>query len=145
MEFRFKPIGTIHTPYISDAPFQDYSGKEGEFYIRVHRAYEEGLYLLDRFNYLHILFGFHKPAKSFTLRVHPPRANGREAGLFASRSPHRVNPIGLTIARIKKIEKNIIYTSGLDILDGTPLLDIKPYIPDTDLKEDANTGWIGEL
>ncbi len=76
------------------------------------------------------------------MHIFPPRGNGKEVGLFATRSPNRINPIGLTVAKIKKIEGNKIYTYGLDILDGTPLLDIKPYIRDFDMKEDSNLGWI---
>jgi tRNA (Thr-GGU) A37 N-methylase len=76
------------------------------------------------------------------MRLFPPRGSGKEVGLFATRSPNRLNPIGLTVARIRKVEGNLIYTHGLDILDGSPLLDIKPYIRDFDMKEDANLGWI---
>ena len=76
--------------------------------------------------------------------IYPPRGNGKKVGMFATRTPNRLNPIGLTIAKIKKIEGNRIYTAGLDILDGSPLLDIKPYIRDFDMKEDANLGWIEE-
>ena len=68
-----------------------------------------------------------------------------EVGLFASRSPVRPNPIGLSIVRLKRIEGNVVYTSGLDVFDGTPLLDIKPYIKGLDSKDDANYGWIKEL
>jgi len=62
--------------------------------------------------------------------------------MFATRTPNRINPIGLTVAKIKRIEGHRIYTHGLDILNGTPLLDIKPYIRDFDMKDDSNLGWI---
>jgi len=72
--------------------------------------------------------------------AHPPSHNGGTVGLFASRSPNRPNPIGIDIARVLRIEKNKVYTTGLSALDGTPLLDIKPY-RDIDSKPDAGKGW----
>ena len=86
----------------------------------------------------------HYSTKPARMQIFPPRGNGKEVGLFATRSPNRINPIGLTVAKIKSINGNRIYTFGLDILDGSPLLDIKPYIRDFDMKEDANLGWIDE-
>jgi tRNA-Thr(GGU) m(6)t(6)A37 methyltransferase TsaA len=79
------------------------------------------------------------------MMVSPPWADGKKVGVFASRSPVRPNPIGLSVVRIKNIVENRIYTSGLDAFDGTPLLDIKPYIKDLDSKSDANYGWIEEM
>jgi tRNA-Thr(GGU) m(6)t(6)A37 methyltransferase TsaA len=142
LKVNFAPIGTIHTPYLDDAPYTDFENAQGEFYVELKEEYADGLYLLDQLNYCYILFHLHKSKKAPKPRLFPPRGNGKEVGLFATRSPNRYNPIGLTIARINKIEGNRIYTSGLDILDGTPLLDIKPYIRDFDMKEDANMGWI---
>jgi len=142
MEIKFSPIGIIHTPYKDDTPFSDFENQEGVFYIELNQKYTDGLFLLDKFKYIYILFHIDRPKKQPHLRVFPPRGDGREVGLFATRSPHRYNSIGLTIAKIKKINKNIIYTSGLDILDNTPLIDIKPYVRDFDMKEDSNMGWI---
>lgn len=142
MEVRLNPIGIIHTPYKEDAPYIEYQNREGEFIIEVNEEFTEGLYLLEKLHYCYILFHIHKQRKLPRMHIFPPRGNGKEVGLFATRSPNRINPIGLTVARIIKIEKNLIFTSGLDILDGTPLLDIKPYIRDFDMKEDSNLGWI---
>ncbi len=77
--------------------------------------------------------------------VSPPWAGGVNVGVFASRSPDRPNHIGLSIVHIKRIINNEILTSGLDAFDGTPVLDIKPYIKDLDVKSDANYGWIEEI
>lgn len=137
-----RPIGTIHTPYVDDAPFIDYEDKPGEFYVEVDSQYMEGLYQLEKLRYCYLIFYIHKQRKTARMHIFPPRGNGKEVGLFATRSPNRLNPIGLTVARIEKIVENRIYTKGLDILNGTPLLDIKPYIKDFDRKEDANMGWI---
>lgn len=142
MKIELIPIGIIHTPYKDDAPFTDFEDAEGEFYLELNAEFKDGLHLLDKLNYCYILFHFHKPNREPKMRVFPHRGRGLEVGLWATRSPNRINPIGLTIARIKKIEDNRIYTSGLDILNGTPLLDIKPYIRDFDMKDDANMGWI---
>lgn len=118
------PIGIIHTPYKDDAPFTEFENAEGEFCIELNPEFADSLYLLDKLNYCYILFQFHKPKREPKMRVFPPRGNGIEVGLWATRSPNRINPIGLTIARILRIDGNLIYTSGHDILDGTPLLDI---------------------
>lgn len=142
MNINLSPIGIIHTPYANDAPYTNFEEAEGEFYVELDEKYADGLYLLDQLKYCFLIFYIHKSKKEPSLRVHPPRGGGKEVGLFATRSPNRFNPIGLTISKIKKIEGNRIYTEGLDILDGTPLLDIKPYIRDFDMKEDANLGWI---
>lgn len=142
MDIKLCTIGTIHSPYKEDAPYTDFENKGGEFYIEVDDEFVEGLHLLEKLNYCYIIFHIHKQKKPPRMHVFPPRGNGKKVGLFATRSPNRINPIGLTVAKIKKIEGNKIYTYGLDILDGTPLLDIKPYIRDFDMKEDSNLGWI---
>jgi len=139
----YDPIGVINTPYIDTAPFRCEEDAEGEFYLRLLPQFQEALYLLEKFDYLHVLFHIDR-GKHYKLKVNPPNADGQEVGLFASRSPNRPNPIGLSTVKIIKIEKNIIHTSGLDVLDNTPLLDIKPYIPAIDLKINANSGWIEE-
>lgn len=139
----YDAIGIIHTPYPEMAPFRCDENAEGDFFIEIYPKFQYALYLLQEFNYMHILFHIDK-AKHYKLRVKPPNAGGKEVGLFASRSPNRPNPIGLSTVKIKSIEGNIIYTSGLDILNQTPLLDIKPYIPAVDLKPEANSGWITE-
>lgn len=120
----------------------NYEDKEGDFYIELNPEFTEGLYLLEKLNYCYILFHIHKQKKPPRMHIFPPRGGGKEVGLFATRSPNRINPIGLTVTRIKRIEGNRIYTYGLDILNETPLIDIKPYIRDFDMKEDANLGWI---
>jgi tRNA-Thr(GGU) m(6)t(6)A37 methyltransferase TsaA len=76
------------------------------------------------------------------MKVTPPWTKGQQVGLFASRSPLRPNPIGLSVVRVKEVSENRVYTSGLDVFDNTPLLDIKPYINDLDSKCDANNGWV---
>ncbi|WP_280178717.1 tRNA (N6-threonylcarbamoyladenosine(37)-N6)-methyltransferase TrmO [Promethearchaeum syntrophicum] len=139
----FQPIGTIHTPYIDEAPYQPLKDDKGEFYIVLQETLTPALEGLNHFKYIYIIYFIDKlPKTEVNLNINPPWIENIEIGLFASRAPNRPNPIGLSIVKIKKIEKNIIYTSGLDVLDNTPLLDIKPYIRELDSKSDANYGWL---
>ncbi|MHA1734613.1 MAG: tRNA (N6-threonylcarbamoyladenosine(37)-N6)-methyltransferase TrmO [Promethearchaeota archaeon] len=142
MEINFKQIGTIHTPYVDRAPYQPVNADEGEFYVEVFPEYREGLAYLGAFRYAYILYYVHELDRPVSMRVSPPWAHGIEVGLFASRSPLRPNPIGLSVVRVKGIHGTRVTTSGLDAFDGTPLLDLKPYIKDLDSKEDADYGWL---
>jgi len=140
-----KEIGVIHTPYTDTAPYQPIADDEGEFFIEVYSNYSKGLSELDSFRYMYIIYYIHRLTQEVTMEVSPPWAHGLQIGLFASRSPLRPNPIGISIVKIKKIDKNKIFTSGLDVFDGTPLLDIKPYVKDLDSKCDADYGWIDRM
>ena len=146
MEIAFKPIGRIRTPYTEKKPpHQPDPEAEGEFYIELNPDLVEGLDKLESFNYIHVLFHLDRPDRPVTLRAKPPMARGMEVGLFASRSPRRPNAIGLSAVRLKGIEGNRLHISGIDVLDETPLLDIKPYSPRVDVKSDANNGWLDEI
>ncbi len=138
----FKKIGIIHTPYTDNAPYQPVEKDTGIFFILLDDNYLDGLKKLDRFRYIYVVYYIHRLKRGVSMSVYPPWANGRKVGLFASRAPLRPNPIGLSVVKIKKIVKNKIFTSGLDVFDGTPLLDIKPYLKDLDSKADANYGWV---
>jgi len=142
---RFRPIGVIRTPYTDTAPYQPVDEDEGDFRVVVYPRYAGGLYKLDTFRYIYLLYYLHQVKREPEMTVSPPWAGGKQVGLFSSRSPARPNGIGLSVVRIKKIVNNEIYTSGLDVFDGTPLLDIKPYIMELDSKSDANYGWIEEM
>ncbi len=138
----FQPIGTIHTPYTDSAPYQPVEDDRGEFRVVLDPVYADGLHLIEKFNYIYLLYYIHRLSRKMAMTVSPPWAEGRRVGLFASRSPVRPNPIGLSIVRLKGVRGNVLTTSGLDVFDGTPLLDIKPYIRDLDTKSDANYGWL---
>ncbi len=142
MEITFHPIGVIHTPYREKAPYQPVESDEGVFQVKVLPEYREGLQDLESFRYIYLLYYIDRLSRPVSMKVAPIWAGEITVGLFASRSPLRPNPIGLSVVRILKIEENIIHTTGLDVFDGTPLLDIKPYIKDLDAKKDANYGWI---
>jgi len=142
---KLKQIGIIRTPYTDNAPYQPVADDEGDFRIVVNSQYSEGLRHLGRFRYIYVLYFIHRAPKKIALTVSPGWAPGIEVGVFASRSPVRPNQLGLSIVRIRHIAGNQIVTSGLDVFDGTPLLDIKPYIRELDSKSDANYGWLEDL
>ena len=142
---KLKSIGTIHTPYQNNnAPFQPPQNAEAEdFYIDLNEEYIEGLKDLETLKYIYLLYYLDQNQGKTDLIVNTPWSD-KEIGLFSTRSPNRINSIGLSVVELLKIEKNRIYISSLDAFDGTPLLDIKPYMKDLDTKDDANHGWLEE-
>jgi len=143
--FKFIQIGIIRTPYIDNAPYQPVSEDKGDFHIAIDPVYADGLLELIKFRYIYVIYYVNRIKQKLSMTVSPPWTGGADVGVFASRSPVRPNSIGLSIVRIKRIVNNKIFTSGLDVFDGTPLLDIKPYIKELDSKSDANYGWIKEI
>ena len=98
---------------------------------------------LESFSHLWILWLFHQNKnKSLLKKIHPPRLEGKKAGIFSSRSPHRPNPIGMTVVKIMQLTEKYIFIGGLDMVDKTPVLDIKPYIPQWDSFPEATSGWL---
>ncbi len=139
----YQNIGIIRTPYKNKAPLQPIANDEEEFKLLIDEKYQDGLKLIETFKYIYVIYSLdkiHIQTGKNTLR--PPWAPEIEVGVFASRSPNRPNPIGISIVQIKKIINNSIYISGMDAFDGSPILDIKPYIDQLDAKTDANYGWV---
>ncbi len=138
----FKPIGIIHSPYKEpkDTPIQPHYGKGIKGTIEIFDEYREGLLDLDGFSHITLLFYFHR-SEGYKLKV-VPYLDDTERGLFATRAPRRPNPIGLSVVRLEKIEDGIIYISDLDILDNTPLLDIKPYVKAFNEETELKSGWL---
>jgi tRNA-Thr(GGU) m(6)t(6)A37 methyltransferase TsaA len=134
-------IGIIRTPYTHKVPHQPVEDEQGDFRIILDEEYSEGLYKLETFTYIYVLFYLDRRSHTPSLLVTPHWAGGITVGLFASRSPDRPSPIGLSVVRIELIERNIIHISSIDAYDGTPLLDIKPYIENIDCKTGAGNGW----
>lgn len=100
---------------------------------------------LEGFSHVWLISYFHlNTNKKFLSKVHPPRLKGGKVGLFASRSPHRPSPIGLSLARLVKVEGATLHLSGIDLVDGTPILDVKPYIPESDCLPEASAGWTAD-
>ncbi len=139
----FKPIGIIHTPFKDDKkkiPRQGRFGEGNEGYAEIFPEYAEGLKDTEGFSHLYFIFHFHQ-SDGYSLLQYTPR-NHNLRGVFAIRSPRRPNAIGQTIVKVNKVEGNKIYFSGADMIDGTPLLDIKPYVPEIDMYPDALNGWL---
>jgi len=140
-DFNLRKIGTIHTPYRSVAPYQPRENDEGEFVIEVEPAYAAGLDRLEEFRYIYVLYYLHQRRGPISLKVQSPWSD-EEVGLFASRSSRRPNPLGLSVVRLEEKRGNKLFTSGLDVFDATPLLDLKPYLQELDVKPDADYGWL---
>ena len=132
---RFKNVQDIKTEKL--ATRMNFSQIEGE--LEIKDDFSEGLTDIEDFSHVIVIFGFHK-SEGFELLVTPPHDN-TPRGVFATRSPHRPNPIGMTILKIIERKNNILHVSGMDMIEGTPILDIKPYTQ-RDQKEDIEIGWL---
>lgn len=141
MKIEFKPIGVIHSPYKTkqEMPIQAYQSKKGAE-IEVFKEYADGLKDIEGFSHIIILYWFHK-SKGYSLHVRP-FLDENFRGIFACRHPDRPNPIGISTVKLLERKGNILRVEGIDVLDGTPLIDIKPYIPKFDERKDAKVGWI---
>lgn len=146
MSITFEPIGTIHTPYFElNAPHQSIPNAPGDFWITLHPEHVNALQTLQTFNYIYVLYHLNEVTPPIEPLTRSPWAPELEIGLFASRSAKRPNPLGLSIVQIKEIRSNEIVISGIDAYNGTPVIDIKPYMHFLDCKEDANNGWLDAL
>jgi len=123
-------------------PIQPAGAKDIEGSVEIYPEYADGLKDLDGFSHIILLYHFHQ-SEGFSLEV-KPFLDKTKRGLFSTRAPKRPNPIGLSVVRLDNIENNTLYISDVDILDGTPLLDIKPYVPDFDYRGDIKIGWLSD-
>ena len=139
-----QPIGTFRSPFRErvEAPRQPRAAAdtEGEVELFPGHGYEDALTDLDQFDHLWLLFWFDRNP-GYRPKVQPPRSEVKR-GVFATRAPYRPNPIGLSAVRLLRIEGLTIFVRGVDLLDGTPILDVKPYIPYSDAIPQANHGWL---
>jgi tRNA-Thr(GGU) m(6)t(6)A37 methyltransferase TsaA len=144
-----QPIGKILSPYkeLFGTPRQGLLVPQNRGYIELNTDIApESLDGLIGFSHIWVLFHFHKnKSKTLKFKVHPPRAGGDSFGVFATRSPHRPNPIGMSVLRLLGIEGRKLAVAGLDLVDGTPVLDIKPYVKDYDSHPDATRGWLDQI
>ena len=136
------PIGEIHSPYkeSKDIPIQGRFKDDVEAWVEVKDEYVKGLKDLDKFSHAILLYYFHKSDKENV--EGKPFLEDDKHGIFAIRSPHRPNHIGLSVVKIKNINENKLYFTQVDMIDGTPLLDIKPYVKYFDSREDVISGWL---
>ena len=143
-EIKYKPIGVVHSPHKEPkgTPIQPAGAKGIDGTVEVFPEYAEGLKDLEGFSHIILLYHFHL-SREASLRV-KPFMDTEVHGVFAMRGPSRPNPIGISAVRLVRIEGNILHIRDVDIVDGTPLLDIKPYVPKFDAREAENVGWLEE-
>jgi tRNA-Thr(GGU) m(6)t(6)A37 methyltransferase TsaA len=141
-EVRYKPIGVVHSPFKKpqNVPIQSVASKGIKGSIEIAREYVEGLKDLEDFSHIILIYHFHL-SKAHSLIV-KPYLDEKTHGVFSTRAPSRPNPIGISIVRLTKVKDNILYIQDVDIIDGTPLLDIKPYVPKFDQRKTAKIGWL---
>jgi len=144
MKIEFAPIGIIHSPFMESEgmPIQPAGAVGVKGTVEVFEDFHTGLKDLDGFSHIILLYHFHR-SHGFNLHV-VPFMDSEPRGLFATRAPKRPNPIGLSVVQLDKIEEGVLHIQAVDILDGTPLLDIKPYVPEFDAQVKAQTGWLGK-
>jgi len=137
-----KHIGLIHSPFTEPEgmPIQPAGASGVKGTVEVFEEYRAGLKDLDGFSHIILLYRFHR-SHGFNLQV-VPFLDSEPRGLFATRAPKRPNPIGLSVVRLDRIEAGVLHVENVDILDGTPLLDIKPYVPEFDAQAEVRTGWL---
>lgn len=139
-----KPIGIIRTPYTEpkDMPIQGRFRDDVEGWIELNEEYVPGLQDLGGFSHLILIYHFHRSDRE-ELQGRP-YLEDETHGIFAIRSPHRPNHLGLSIVKLQRIEGNGVYFTEVDMLDGTPLLDIKPYVEHFDRRDNVKSGWVDE-
>ena len=140
-KFVFQSIGVIHSPHkeISKIPIQPVFCINIEGTVIVNTEYTDGLKNLQEFSHIYLFYYFHQSRK-ICLRL-KPYLSDQKYGIFATRAPHRPNKLGMSVVRLVRIKDNVLHVKDIDILDGTPLLDIKPYIQRFDSKKNTKSGW----
>jgi len=141
-EIRYRPIGVVHSPFKEPrgTPIQPAAARDVEGTVEVFPEYADGLKDIEGFSHIILVYHFHRVEKS-SLRV-KPYMDDELRGIFATRAPPRPNPIGISVVELTKVEGNTLHVRGVDIVDGTPLLDIKPYVPEFDAWKTERIGWL---
>jgi len=139
----YRPIGIIHTGFRDkvEAPIQGVFARAAKGVVEVFPEYADGLKDIEGFSHIILIYHFHL-ADGYSL-VSMPFLEEEQHGIFAIRHFKRPNPIGLSIVRLECVRGNKLEISEVDIIDGTPLLDIKPFVPQFDNRPDAKSGWLG--
>ena len=144
MEISYTPIGVIRSPFrdTADMPIQPAGAAGVRGTVEIYPEYAAGLQDLAGFSYIILLYHFHR-SKASTLLV-KPFLDSQQRGVFATRAPRRPNSIGISVVKLVGVEGRTLAIEAVDVLDGTPLLDIKPYIPEVDAYTTARVGWLAE-
>jgi tRNA-Thr(GGU) m(6)t(6)A37 methyltransferase TsaA len=142
MEFTFKAIGVLKTPFRSKSgvPIQGIFTPESKGRAEIFEQYQSGLKDIEGFSHLILLYVFHQ-SEGYDL-ICKPYMEDKLHGVFSIRAPKRPNPIGFSVVRLDKREGSVLHLAEVDMLDGTPLLDIKPFVPKFDHREDVRVGWM---
>lgn len=142
MDILFTPIGIIHSPFTetTGTPIQPRFADGAAGHVEVFEEFAPGLADLDGFSHVHLIYHFHR-STGYSLVV-TPYLDDTERGLFATRAPRRPNPIGLSVVRLERVEGRLLHVADLDVIDGTPLLDIKPFNPSVDHRGASSVGWM---
>ena len=143
-QISFRPIGIIHSPFtkLEGMPIQPSAAKGIKGQIVIREEFAEGLSDLSGFSHIYLLYHFHL-SKTYNLKV-VPFLDDVKRGVFSTRAPKRPNPIGLSVVKLNGITLNVLDIENVDILDGTPLLDIKPYVPEMDEAVQPKLGWLSK-
>lgn len=143
-QISFRPIGIIHSPFtkLEGMPIQPSAAKGIKGQIVIREEFAEGLSDLSGFSHIYLLYHFHL-SKTYNLKV-VPFLDDVKRGVFSTRAPKRPNPIGLSVVKLNGIRFNILDIENVDIIDGTPLLDIKPYVPEMDEVMQYKLGWLSK-
>jgi tRNA-Thr(GGU) m(6)t(6)A37 methyltransferase TsaA len=141
-EIKYKPIGVTHSPFKEPkgTPIQPAAAKGINGIVEIFPEYAEGLKDIEGFSHIILLYHFHLSKGSALIAK--PYMDNETHGVFAMRGPSRPNPIGISVVRLVRVEGNMLHIRDVDIVDGTPLLDIKPYIPEFDIREVERIGWL---
>jgi tRNA (adenine37-N6)-methyltransferase len=142
MTISYEPIGIIHSPFkgIENVPIQPGAAGGIRGTVEVFAEFVTGLRDLEGFSHVILLYHFHRVTQTRLVVV--PFLDRESRGVFATRAPSRPNPIGLSVVRLLSVEGNVLRIDNVDIVDGTPLLDIKPYVPQFDHYQVERTGWL---
>ena len=138
----YRPIGVVRSPFteLAGMPIQPAAARDVEGRVEIREEYRDGLADLDGFSHVVLLVHFHR-SEGFRLKV-VPFLDTVPRGLFATRAPRRPNPIGLSVLRLDRIEDGVLHVRDVDILDGTPVLDVKPHVPDFAPTDALRVGWL---
>ena len=145
MEMIYKPIGIIHSPFnsLEDMPIQPTSNVSGSGIVEIFPEFVEGLRDLEGFSHIYLLYHFHKVRQPKLIVT--PFLDKEPRGIFATRAPSRPNSIGLSLVELVRVENNLVYVERVDVLNETPLLDIKPYVPEFEHIQNVRTGWLEQV
>jgi tRNA-Thr(GGU) m(6)t(6)A37 methyltransferase TsaA len=143
-EIRYKPIGVIHSPFkdVQGMPIQPTGAMGIAGTIEIEPEYCDGLKDIEGFSHIVLIYHFHL-SDGYSLLVKPFMDDSLR-GVFSTRAPRRPNPVGISIVRLVKVEGSTLHIENVDIVDGTPLLDIKPYVPEFDVQKNVRIGWLSD-